>query len=117
MAHYVTSMERLGFHQGMSMLEVLASTRFIQGFDLLGTSAEAEVSDFIASHTDGHDLDYLRLDIEGLLGFETERDMRHYLHLMGASYWPLNESIRDVFARALRQIDERQAELSSPSSS
>lgn len=107
MARYVTSMGELGFHTGMSMLEILASTRFIQGFDLLETSAKSEVSSFVASQGNEADLNYLRRDIEDLLEFETEKDMRHYFYLIGASYWPPNESIKDTFTQSLQEIDER----------
>lgn len=104
MALYSTTMSDNGYHVGMSMIEVLASTTFIQGFDSLGTTARAEIIQFIEGIDSERDRNLLINDIERLLAFETQRDMIHYMHICGASYWPPNEPIDEVFREALNKL-------------
>lgn len=107
MNKYKTSMEESGFNIGMSMLEVLAG-KFHQDFLLEEKNgASGAVKTFIQETENDQDLTFLKGDIQNLLDFDTENDMRKYFFLLGASYWPPEESIKNVFSRAVEEINEK----------
>ena len=87
------------------ILEALALL-FHQDFDLLGGSVKETISSFI-EETNPEDRLLLRGQISELLAFETENDRRRYLRLMGAAYWPPNETVEGVFRDALQLIEDR----------
>ena len=64
------------------------------------------ISSFI-EETNPEDRLLLRGQISELLAFETENDRRRYLRLMGAAYWPPNETVEGVFRDALQLIEDR----------
>lgn len=103
MTLYNTSMSEQGFNVGMSMIEVLASN-FHQDFGCLGITAKDEVNRFVENVSNDRDRELLRGNIEMLLGFETHKDMVHYLHICGASYWPADENIEEVFKDTLSRL-------------
>lgn len=103
MALFSTSMSEQGFNVGMSMIEVLASN-FHQDFGYEGITAKAEITRFIENISCERDRELLKNDIERLLEFETHRDMVHYLHICGASYWPLEENVEEIFRDALSKL-------------
>lgn len=92
-------------YESAGSLAALA-TLFHQDFDLLGESVKDTVSSFIED-MQPEDRPILRGEISELLGFETENDRRRYLRLMGAAYWPPNESVEVVFRDALKRIEVR----------
>lgn len=107
MNKYKTSMDESGFNVGMTMLEVLAG-KFHQDFLLEEKNgATGAVKSFVQETTNDQDLAFLRGDIEELLDFETENDMKKYFFIRGAAYWPPEESIKEVFTEALEIISSK----------
>lgn len=85
-----------------SVLAAVAS-QFHQDFDLENRSARETVASVVES-LDRLEREQLRGEVIDLLAFETEKDRRHYLNMLGAAYWPVNEPISEVFGALLKEL-------------
>lgn len=106
MAKYTTWMDKAGYHEGLSMIEVLALS-FHQDFYLDNETADETVKSLIDRCPDHDDLRHLRAELSEVIAMPSEEARIKYLNKLGLGYFPPNETVADTFSKGKAQIDIR----------